>query len=167
MKPDQQIKEQYLAYYKDDLDRIDRILEEYLRLSKAKCTLLIDKDGHLVTKQGQTGTYDTDTISALVAGSFAATKEMARLLGEDEFSVLFHQGMKDAIQLSLIGDRTLLATIFDDKTTVGMVRLYSNEASRKLASIFVEMKAKKGQGPDMSGFGNAAKGKLDEMFGKS
>ncbi len=167
MKPDQQIKEKYLLYYKEDLDRIDRILEEYLRLSKAKCTLLIDKDGHLVTKQGQTGTYDTDTISALVAGSFAATKEMARLLGEDEFSVLFHQGAKDAIQLSLIGDRTLLATIFDDKTTVGMVRLYSNEASRKLAVIFGELKGRKGTGPDMTGFGNAAQGKLDEMFGKS
>ena len=167
MKPDQQIKDLYQAYYKDDLDRMDRILEEYLRLSKAKCTLLIDKDGHLVTKQGQTGTYDTDTISALVAGSFAATKEMARLLGEDEFSVLFHQGMKDAIQLSLIGERTLLATIFDDKTTVGMVRLYSNEAARKLALILSEVKEKKGEGPLMKGFGDAATGKLDEMFGKS
>ncbi|MEK7867244.1 MAG: roadblock/LC7 domain-containing protein [Planctomycetota bacterium] len=167
MKPDQQIKEKYVLYYKDDLDRLDRILEEYLRLSKAKCTLLIDKDGHLVTKQGQTGTYDMDTISALVAGSFAATKEMAKLLGEEEFSVLFHQGMKDAIQLSLIGDRTLMATIFDDKTTVGMVRLYSNEAARKLGLILSELKNQKGEGPLAKGFGEAATGKLDEMFGKS
>ena len=54
-----------------------------------------------------------DTISALVAGSFAATKEMARLLGEDEFTAMFHQGERDNIQLSLVGDRTLLTILFD------------------------------------------------------
>lgn len=167
MKSDQEIKDQYVLYYKEELDKLDRILEEYLRLSKAKCALLIDKDGHLVTKQGQTGTYDMDTISALVAGSFAATKEMAKLLGEEEFSVLFHQGMKDAIQLSLIGERTLLATIFDDKTTVGMVRLYSNEAARKLGAVLQELKERKGEGPLAKGFGEAAQGKLDDIFGKS
>ena len=61
-----------------------RILREFLKLSNAKCALLVDKEGHMITKQGVTRSFDMDTISALVAGSFAATKEMARLLGEVE-----------------------------------------------------------------------------------
>ena len=140
----ERLRQERLSFYKEDVDRIDKLLGEFLRLSGAKCALLIDKDGHLVTKRGEVRTIDMDTISALVAGSFAATKEMARLLGEEEFTALFHQGERDNIQLSLVGDRTLLTILFDDRTTVGMVRLYANEASKRLASIFRKKAAARG-----------------------
>jgi predicted regulator of Ras-like GTPase activity (Roadblock/LC7/MglB family) len=168
IRDDEGIRAQRLLFYKDDMDKIDELLKEFLELSKAKCALLIDKDGHMVTKHGQTGTYDMDTISALVAGSFAATKEMARLLGEEEFSVLYHQGQEDNIQLSLIGDRTLLAVIFDDKTTLGMVRLYANEIAKKLTALFEEIsRRKQPEGPAIGeDFQKAAEGKLDEIFGQ-
>ena len=170
MPKDDQLRQQRLVFYKDDLARIDRMLQDFLQLSKAKCALLIDKDGHLVTRTGTGVTYDLDTISALVAGSFAATKEMARLLGEEEFSVLFHQGVKDNIQLSLIGERTLMAVIFDDKTTVGMVRLYSAEVGKKLYTVFQEILSRKpgdkGAEKIDKGFGDAAQNKLDDMFGE-
>lgn len=130
------LKDRRLIFYQKDVEEIDKVLDEFLRLSESRCALLIDKEGHLVTRKGITASLDMDTISALVAGSFAATKEMARLLGEEEFSVLFHQGKKDNIQLTLIGERTLLAVIFDDRTTVGMVRLYATEASTKLVKVF-------------------------------
>jgi predicted regulator of Ras-like GTPase activity (Roadblock/LC7/MglB family) len=137
-----------------------------LRVSEAKCALLIDKDGHLVTGQGHTATYDVDTVSALVAGSFAATRQMAKLMGEEEFSVMFHQGKKDNIQLSLVGDRTILAVIFDDRTTVGMVRHYANQVAAKLAGLF--QKHQESSTPDQidKNFSQAAKGRLDDLFGK-
>ena len=136
MSRNQRLRHDRLTFYKEDIDRIDKLLAEFLRLSGAKCALLIDKEGHLVTKRGELRTVDIDTISALVAGSFAATKEMARLLGEDEFTAMFHQGERDNIQLSLVGDRTLLTILFDDRTTVGMVRLYAGETAKKLADIY-------------------------------
>ena len=117
MSQNDRLRHDRLTFYKDDVDRIDKLLAEFLRLSGAKCALLIDKEGHLVTKRGELRTIDIDTISALVAGSFAATKEMARLLGEEEFTAMFHQGERDNIQLSLVGDRTLLTILFDDRTT--------------------------------------------------
>jgi predicted regulator of Ras-like GTPase activity (Roadblock/LC7/MglB family) len=163
---DEKLRDARLVFYKDDIDKIDKMLEEMLRLSKAKCALLIDKDGHLVTKQGGSSSYDTDTIAALVAGSFAATKEMARILGEEEFSVLFHQGKKDNIHLTLVGNRTLLAIIFDDKTTVGMVRLYSNEVTKKMVGVFTDA-SKKGQAGGAQidkGYAQAAGSKVDEFF---
>ena len=134
MKANEKLRHDRLVFYKDDIEVINRVLSEFLRLSGAKCALLIDKEGHMVTKQGEVKSFDMDTISALVAGSFAATKEMAKLLGEEHFTCLFHQGERDNIQLSLVGDRTLLTVMFDDRTTVGMVRLYSGEACKKLVA---------------------------------
>ncbi len=162
---DERLRDSRLVFYKEDIDKIDKMLEEMLRLSKAKCALLIDKDGHLVTKQGGSSSYDTDTIAALVAGSFAATKEMARILGEEEFSVLFHQGKKDNIHLTLVGNRTLLAIIFDDKTTVGMVRLYSNEVTKKMVAVFTDATKKNREIPKVAeGYTDAARNKVDEFF---
>ena len=135
------MRDKRLVFYSEDVDKIDKYLEEFLKLSSSRCALLIDKEGHMVTRVGETADLDLDTISALVAGSFAATKEMARVLGEQEFSVMFHQGAEDNIQLNLVGDRTILTVIFDGNTTIGMVRLYANEASSKLGEIFTEIES--------------------------
>jgi predicted regulator of Ras-like GTPase activity (Roadblock/LC7/MglB family) len=151
---------------------VNRLLREFLKLSNAKCAMLVDKEGHMVTRQGVTRDLDMDTISALVAGSFAATKEMARLLGEEEFSVLFHQGKTDNIQLSLVGDRTLLTIIFDEQTTVGMVRLYAAETAKRLVEMFEKHEAEMAKNPHRAppedlatGFVGNAKDKLDDLFG--
>lgn len=166
MSQNQRLRHDRLTFYKEDIDRIDKLLAEFLRLSGAKCALLIDKEGHLVTKRGELRTIDIDTISALVAGSFAATKEMARLLGEEEFTAMFHQGERDNIQLSLVGDRTLLTILFDDRTTVGMVRLYAGETAKKLADIYRD--AMNRDPADDAGldeeYGSDAKKKLDNLF---
>jgi predicted regulator of Ras-like GTPase activity (Roadblock/LC7/MglB family) len=165
MSQNERLRHDRLTFYKEDIDKIDKLLAEFLRLSGAKCALLIDKEGHLVTKRGELRTIDIDTISALVAGSFAATKEMARLLGEEEFTAMFHQGERDNIQLSLVGDRTLLTILFDDRTTVGMVRLYASETAKKLADIYRESLDRPDRDPGLGeAYGTDAKKTLDKLF---
>lgn len=165
-KSDESLRSTRLVFYKEDIEVIGRALNTFLKNANARCALLVDKDGHMVTKEGESSTYDMDTISALVAGSFAATKQMAKLLGEEEFSIMFHQGKKDNIQLSVIGDRTILAVIFDDRTTLGMVRLYASQVSSKLAQVFNGISERKSESEKISqDFGQAAKGKLDDIFG--
>lgn len=160
------IRETRLVFYKDDIDKINAILKDFLSLSDSKCNMLIDKEGHMVTKAGTTDDFDMQAVAALVAGSYAATREMARLLGEEEFSVLFHQGKKDNVQLTLIGDRTILATVFDERTTIGMVRVYAKEASVKLSKIFEEIKGRRDDGENILGteFSESAKNHLDNFF---
>lgn len=164
MSKNDKLRQDRLTFYKDDISKIDKLLAEFLRLSGAKCALLIDKEGHLVTKRGELKTIDIDTISALVAGSFAATKEMARLLGEEEFTAMFHQGERDNIQLGLVGDRTLLTILFDDRTTVGMVRLYANETAKKLADIFAAAASRHGDEALGAEYGVESKKSLDKLF---
>jgi predicted regulator of Ras-like GTPase activity (Roadblock/LC7/MglB family) len=163
---DDSLRSTRLVFYKEDIETIGKSIRIFLKNANAQCALLVDKDGHLVTREGESMTYDLDTISALVAGSFAATKQMALLLGEQEFSLMFHQGKKDNIQLSLVGERTILAVIFDERTTLGMVRLYSSQVSAKLAQVFKDIAERKSEGEKISqDFGNAARGKLDDIFG--
>jgi predicted regulator of Ras-like GTPase activity (Roadblock/LC7/MglB family) len=169
MNANEKLRRNRLVFYQEDIEQIEAVLAEFLRLSGARCALLIDKEGHLVTRQGQLNLIDMDTISALVAGSFAATKEMAKLLGEKEFSALFHQGQRDNIQLSLVGDRTLLTVMFDERTTVGMVRLYSAEAAEKLVVLFAQASQRQLSRADSDGlqadYQDSAKDRLDSLFG--
>ncbi|MHC4391716.1 MAG: roadblock/LC7 domain-containing protein [Planctomycetota bacterium] len=157
-----------LMFYRDDVERMDRILREFNKLSSAKSNILIDKEGHPITQVGETSEgFDIDTISALVAAAFMATREMAKILGEEEFSILSHQGKRDHLQLTLIADRCILTTLFDDTTTVGMVRLYAQEAAKKLNKLFAEMAMRKDQ-PDEQiddDFGDAAQSALEDVFG--
>lgn len=174
MPTDKSLRDARLVFYKDDVASIDAILDAFLKQSAAKCALLVDKDGHMVTVRGQAKKIDLDTISALVAGSFAATREMAKILGEEEFTALFHQGKSDNIQLSLVGDRALLTAIFDETTTIGMVRLYAAEAAKRLAAIFRRKasEAERGEGEGGNGLGSdptftkSAGAALDGLFGQ-
>ena len=152
--------------YEEEIEQIDRVLTRLIKEAEAKCALLVDKDGHLITRQGFTHTLDTTALAALLAGSFASTKEIARLVGEPEFSVLFHQGKKDHIHISLIGERTILVIIFDDRTTIGMVRLYAKEISDSLQEILSNA-GKKQEDPRLEldeEFTASAEDKLDDIF---
>jgi len=166
MVKDQDLRNDRLVFYEQDVERLDGELDAFLELSNAKCAMLIDKEGHLVTRRGESLNLQMESISALIAGSFAATKEMARLLGEEEFSILFHQGVRDSIQLQLIGERTLLAVLFDERTNLGLVRFYSQESSRHLASIFEDIMAREPEanGGLSSDFSADATAALDNLF---
>ena len=121
-----------------DAVQISLILHDFLRETDAKTCLVIDKGGHPIAIEGDSTTLDTTSISALAAGAFASTKEIARLVGETEFTVLFHQGEKGHIHVSHVDTDTLLIAIFNNNTTVGLVRHWSQEAERKIAKVMEE-----------------------------
>lgn len=163
---DQKLRSERLVFYEKDVQRIDEEIDGLLELSGSRCAFLIDRDGHLVTRRGDAVQSSLESIAALVAGSFAATREMARLPGEDEFSTLSHQGERESIQISLVGDRALLAMVFDQRTNLGMVRYYAVESVRRLTEILKEID--KREAPTSSGlssdFSSSAAEALDRLF---
>jgi predicted regulator of Ras-like GTPase activity (Roadblock/LC7/MglB family) len=113
-----------LIIREEGLADIERALDEMLRGSKAACVLLINPhDGSLIAARGPTEALDTTSLAALAAGTFASATEIARLVGEPEFTVLFHQGKQSHVHVSVAGQHALLMTLFGDETTVGLVRL--------------------------------------------
>ncbi|MBK7874602.1 MAG: roadblock/LC7 domain-containing protein [Planctomycetes bacterium] len=164
---EQKLRSDRLVFYKSDVTKLEGELDGFLELSGARSALLIDREGHLVTKRGEVQQNSLDSISALVAGSFAATREMARLLGEEEFSTLYHQGQRDSIQVSLVGDRALFAVVFDERTNLGMVRYYASETTRRLDVVLNEVANRaEGEGEESlaSDFSKSATAALDKLF---
>ena len=154
-----------LIIYEEEIATIDELLKKMLKGAEAKCALLVDKDGHLIARQGFTHSLDTTALAALLAGSFASTKEIAKLVGEPDFSVLFHQGKKDHIHMSIAGERSILVVIFDDRTTIGMVRLYAKETAKELAQVFQSILDRKQPAQGISeDFSNRAQERLDDIF---
>lgn len=165
--PDAKLRQDRLVFYANDVRRMDAELDGFLELSGARCALVIDKEGHLVTRRGDAVQGSLESIAALVAGSFAATRELARLFGEDLFSTLFHQGERESIQVSLVGDRALFAMVFDQRTNLGMVRYYGAETTQRLEQIFTEMSTRKqpeGEAQLSADFGASAQAALDQLF---
>jgi len=119
----------------EDALQISKILNGFLRETDAKSCLVIDRGGQLIAVEGKSAQLDTMSLSALAAGAFASAKEIARLVGETEFTVLYHQGKKGHIHVSHVDDDTLMMAIFDDTTTVGIVRLYSRETEERIAQV--------------------------------
>ncbi|MBM3988324.1 MAG: roadblock/LC7 domain-containing protein [Planctomycetes bacterium] len=143
MGRDQQLRDNRLVFYAQDVARLDGELDALLELSNAKAALLIDKEGHMVTRRGAAAMAGSmDSIAALVAGSFAATRELARQLGEAQFTTMVHQGARDSIQLQLVGGRTLLGVLFDERTNLGLVRFYSSETARHLEELLADIHAR-------------------------
>jgi predicted regulator of Ras-like GTPase activity (Roadblock/LC7/MglB family) len=116
-----------------DLTELQEVLQEMLRGSEGRCVLLINRDdGSLIASEGPTDALDTASLAALAAGAFASAREIANLIGEAEFDVLFHQGREQHVHINLAGEHGLLMTIFDDTTTVGLVRLCARKASVRI-----------------------------------
>lgn len=164
MTLDESLRSDRLVFYAEDVDRLDAELDQFLELSKARSAMLVDKEGHLVTRRGEAIKTSMESIAALIAGSFAATKEMARLLGETEFSILFHQGARDSIQLQLLGNRTLMAILFDGRTNLGMVRFYAQEAAERLEAVLTSIAELKREATLSADFGSDAADALDEIL---
>ncbi len=154
-----------LVLTEDSMAKINKVLMNILKQSDAKCSILVDQDGKCMAKKGFTKTIDTDALSALIAGAFSSTRAMAKLVGEKDFSVLFHQGNKDHIHNILVDDDTILTVIFDDRTTIGMVRLYSKESAQDLKEILSQVRSgtiKRDKGVDIV---KEASDRLDDLFG--
>ena len=127
-----------IVIHEADAIRIDAVLGRFLADSGCAAALLIDRSGQPLAESGVSRTLDTGSIGALAAGAFSATAALARLLGESEFSVLFHEGVRESLHVSTVDDDTILLAIFDERTTVGMVRLFAREASTSIGGILEE-----------------------------
>jgi predicted regulator of Ras-like GTPase activity (Roadblock/LC7/MglB family) len=125
--------------YDEEYQKILTLIERLLRESNAKVIFLVDKDGQLIAATGETENLDTTSLASLTAGNIAATGGLAKLLGEKEFSILFHEGEKDNIHLSIVGGRVILVVIFDQRSSLGLVRLRVKKASVELAVILEDL----------------------------
>jgi predicted regulator of Ras-like GTPase activity (Roadblock/LC7/MglB family) len=103
----------------------------------ARVVFLVDRDGQPIAFHGDIGDMDTTSFSSLAAGNVAATSSMAKLIGEDVFPSVVHEGEHESIYISVIG-RALLVVVFDQRSTLSLVKIRSKRGSFEVAAILEE-----------------------------
>ncbi|HJX25806.1 MAG TPA: roadblock/LC7 domain-containing protein [Chthoniobacterales bacterium] len=118
-----------------DVATLDGVLSDFLKKTEADLTVVIDRGGNVISQFGDMNAMDVTIIAALAAGSFAATQELARRIGEVEFNALYHQGNGSHIFMNSVDDETIMITVFGPSTTVGLVRFYSATTGQSVAAL--------------------------------
>jgi predicted regulator of Ras-like GTPase activity (Roadblock/LC7/MglB family) len=118
--------------------RLVSVLSKLRSDSASRVVFLVDKNGQQIAVQGDVSNLDTTSLASLAAGNVAATGGMANLIGEKEFPTLSHEGERESIHICIIG-RTLLIVVFDEHSSLGLVKLRVKQASRDLSLVFDEV----------------------------
>ena len=153
--------------YQEEFDRISLLLNRLRIDANAKIVFLVDKNGQQIAGAGEIDLVDTTSLASLTAGNVAATDGLARLIGEREFTILFHEGRKDNIHISIVAQRLILVVIFDERSSLGLVRLRVRKASGDIERVLHEMEAKSlevGSVKTVSPFAEITDDDIDALF---
>ena len=131
-----------LVLHPEEYERIRTLIGRLRSECNAKMVFLVDKNGQQIAAQGDIEALDTTALASLAAGNVAATDSLARLIGEKEFSILFHEGERDNLHISVVGGKMILVVIFDERSSLGLVRLRVKKASQELGEVFARIMAK-------------------------
>ena len=129
-----------IIMHEQQFQQLKLILGKLRLESFSRVVFLVDKNGQQIATHGDVGDLDTTSLASLAAGNVAATGAMARLIGEKEFPTLSHEGERESIHICIIG-RVLLAVVFDERSSLGLVKLRSKQVSQQLAAMFDEIAA--------------------------
>lgn len=167
MKP---IRDGIDSLIESDVELLNGMLGSFLTDAYANCVVLVDRSGRLLAAAGDTGALDSTTFASLVAGDFAASDQLARLLGEDEFASLYHAGVGRSMFLADVSGWGILAALFDGKTTLGMIRLRSKSLVPKVAALFEQIAARPRPSALSLGMDDnwmtEAENEIDRLFGE-
>lgn len=130
------------TFTQDDENAIARLLQRFLHECGARCALVVDRSGQLVTIAGERPSFDATAFATLTAADFSANDQLARLIGETDFSSLYHQGERESMLLADVARRVILVVLFDSRTTLGLVRLRIRSTVEELGRLLEAMFAR-------------------------
>ncbi|HEX8566188.1 MAG TPA: roadblock/LC7 domain-containing protein [Pyrinomonadaceae bacterium] len=133
------MKETQIILHEQQFQRLKTVIARLSLETAARMVLLIHRDGQPIAFHGDFQTVDTTSFSSLAAGNVAATSSMARLIGENAFPALSHEGERESIYISVVG-QTLLVVVFDERSTLGLVKLRVKRATQEIGLILEEVK---------------------------
>lgn len=152
------------SFSEDDFGAITKALDRFLTDCNARCALLVDRTGQLVATVGQRPSFDPTAFATLTAADFSANDQLAKLIGENDFNSLFHQGEKESMYLADIARRVILVVLFDNRTTLGLVRLKLRQTVLELSQLFEAVFARTAAAPNAPNILAGAEDEIDKLF---
>jgi len=153
-----------LVMYEEELQQINHICDVLHRDANAKAVLVIDKNGQAIAQAGEVEQLDVTSLSSLTAGNVAATGGIAQLLAEKEFAGQFHEGEKTNVHISIVGQRLILLVLFDERSSLGLVRLRVRKASNELVHVIEQLVKKSESASQPSVFAEITDADIDNLF---
>lgn len=155
---------------RDEASRLDSALRALLVDAEALHVLLVDRAGQLVARASTAADLDATTFASLAAADFAANEQVASLLGDGDFSSLSHQGHGRSVMLADVAGRAILAVVFDERVTLGLVRIRARRALPAIRALVAEALSRTGGAsralPDLgTGWADEAEVEIDRLFG--
>jgi predicted regulator of Ras-like GTPase activity (Roadblock/LC7/MglB family) len=159
-----------LILHEDDYLAIRDLIQRLRTEANARVVCLVDRNGQQIAAVGDVESLDTTALASLAAGNVAATDSLARLIGEKDFTALYHEGEKDNLHLSVVGGKIILVVIFDVRSSLGLVRLRVKKYSGELALALERMeekstKARSGKMAVSTPFAEITDEDIDSLFG--
>lgn len=150
--------------YQEEAEQIQAVCHRLTREANARAVLVIDKSGQPIAESGETAALDVTSLSSLTAGNVAATGGIAKLLSEREFSGQFHEGEKTHIHISIVAQRLIVVVLFDERSSLGLVRLRVRRASDELARLVEAVQTRAASGAAPSIFSEITDDDIDSLF---
>ena len=158
-----------LVILEQDHERFVALLDQLRISSNARFVFLLDKNGQHIASAGDLETVDPTALASLAAGSVAATEGLAGLVGDQTFTTLFHEGQTESLHLSTVAEKTILLASFDERSSLGLVRLRVQQATPALAAAVTEVlprsDAPRAEALSISGLGELTDAEIDRLFG--
>lgn len=156
------------SFREDDAVRIQAILDQLLTEANARTALVVDRTGQMLATAGEQPNFDPVAFASLTAADFSANDQLARMLGEPEFGALFHQGERESLYLADVARRVILVVRFDNRTTLGLVKLRVRSVVERLTGLFTELFERRQSEPPPrveAAFLGEAEDEIDKLFG--
>jgi predicted regulator of Ras-like GTPase activity (Roadblock/LC7/MglB family) len=153
-----------LVMYEEELQQINTVCGLLHREANAKAVLCIDKNGQAIAAAGEVEHLDVTSLSSLTAGNVAATGGIANLLQEKEFAGQFHEGERTNVHISIVAGRVILVVLFDERSSLGLVRLRVRKAATELTRILEALVKKSEAGSAPSIFAEITDDDIDNLF---
>jgi predicted regulator of Ras-like GTPase activity (Roadblock/LC7/MglB family) len=155
-----------LVLYEEDHRKILGVIGRLVREANAKGVFVVDKNGQLIGEAGEVRGIDSTSLASLTAGSIAATGGLAKIIGEEDFPIHFHQGVRDNLHITTVAKRMILVVIFDERSSLGLVRLRVKKAGAELDRIFedVRKRAESEGATATSPFADITDDDIDNLF---
>jgi predicted regulator of Ras-like GTPase activity (Roadblock/LC7/MglB family) len=159
-----------LVLLEEDHENLARILDRLRQDANAQATFLVDKNGQQLGLSGDLREIDPTSMASLTAGNVAATDGLAKLLGEREFSVIFHEGERHNLHINIVSGMAVLVVIFDERSSLGLVRLRVKKATQALDGVLTQIvsradQTRTGYAGAFSPFHEITDEDIDALFG--
>lgn len=127
---------------KKEAVKLEDIIEKELLHAGAEHVIIVDMAGNLILERGSLKMDDIMALAVLSAANFAATAQIAKLIGEEDFTLLFHKGDRRNIHFNRLSQDYIIITLFDDSVSLGLIRLKSHNAIERLTAVLSGLEGK-------------------------